>query len=86
MMNGKMFIRMPYPNPFSFSTTKFDLRVQKEEGKFTIGLYDKVGNLVQQKIYDGNLKPETRSFTIETNNLKTGRYYSIVAKSGKFTR
>lgn len=79
---NQIFIGMPYPNPFS-SSTRFDLRIQKE-GNFTIGLYDQVGNLVQT-IYDGNLKPGTHSFTIEANNLKTGRYF-IVAKSGEFTR
>ncbi|MGQ9820103.1 MAG: T9SS type A sorting domain-containing protein [Candidatus Kapaibacteriales bacterium] len=79
---NRIYIGMPYPNPFSTST-KFDLNVQKKRS-FAIGLYDQAGNLVQ-KIFDGELNPGTHSFSIEANNLKTGRYF-IVAKSGDFTR
>lgn len=79
---NRTFIGKPYPKPCS-TLTKFDLSIHKER-YFTIDLYDQAGNVVK-KIYDGNLKPGTHSFTIEASSLKQGRYF-IVAKREGFPR
>lgn len=69
-----------YPNPFN-SSTKISYRLNNQNQKVVISIYDVNGNLIE-KLFDRVQSEGTHSFTWNASNYSSGTYYGKLSVDG----